>query len=242
MNRARLALFVLLLAVHSVFTPLMAFTVGFSCTLSSAPADGVTDIGGSVTMTVDVYDVVIEGLPDGEVPDENSLQIDYRWLTGKCPEEGVPTMTVQAGSERTFTVSYSWEHNNKMRPDILYDYAGDKDVYEGAQTYKGFYHGTSLTVDNKLHLPSSSDPITQVRNAPEIFSYAAEAWGEPVGVLPEHNSNSDYKFELFDKSVNLGGDDYQYDEHHYSHGRQFRSNIIMEWNYWKEVLSTCLRP
>ena len=105
MNRARPALTVFLLAFLSVSTPLMAFTVGFSCTLSSTPADGVTDIGGSVTMAVEVYDVVVEGLPDGEVPDENSLRLEYRWLTGKYSVEGAPTMTVRKEGGTMFTVS-----------------------------------------------------------------------------------------------------------------------------------------
>ena len=86
---------VLLLAFHSIVTPLMAFTVGFSGSSSSTPSNGITDINGSVTLTVVVQNVQILGIPDGETPDENSLQIDYRWLMGKYSEEGEPTMTVQ---------------------------------------------------------------------------------------------------------------------------------------------------
>ena len=105
MNRHSTALIVILLAVHSIVAPLMAFTVGFSGSLSSTPSDGVTDIDGSVTLTVSVQTVQILGLPDGEAPDENSLQIDYRWLTGKYSEEDEPTMTVQKEGGTTFTVS-----------------------------------------------------------------------------------------------------------------------------------------
>ena len=126
----------------------------------------------------------------------------------------------------------SWEWNNKMRPDILYDYHGDPDIYneQNSENTSYFYHGATASPSNKLHfpVPGTDHRKIAVNDTYEIFSYAAEAWGRPVGVqpLPEiFSENKDLKLEA------------HYDDKHYSHSRQFRSNIVAERFYWQSVLS-----
>ena len=68
--------------------------------------------------------------------------------------------------------------------------------------------------------------FTEMRNTYEIFSYAAEAWGKPLGIM----SNMINFTELYDLTSELS-----YDDHHYSHSRQFRSNIIAEKKYWELI-------
>ena len=64
----------------------------------------------------------------------------------------------------------------------------------------------------------------------EILSYAAEAWGKPLGIVPSANGFTD--------NVDLNAL-VQYNALHYSHSRQFRSNIVAEWKYWEKVLGKC---
>jgi len=60
----------------------------------------------------------------------------------------------------------------------------------------------------------------------EIFSYAAEARSKALGAQTELTYFSD--FDIQSSPLN-------YDENHYSHSRQFRSNIIDEKTYWSFV-------
>jgi hypothetical protein len=64
----------------------------------------------------------------------------------------------------------------------------------------------------------------------KIFSYAAEARGSAVGVQTTMND-----FITF----NLQNSPLGYDNKHYSHSRQVRSNIVAEWEYWHRVMQDC---
>ena len=66
----------------------------------------------------------------------------------------------------------------------------------------------------------------------EILSYAAEAWGKPLGIVPSANGFTD--------NVDLNAL-VQYNALHYSHSRQFRSNIIDEKQYWEKIKEICER-
>ena len=66
-----------------------------------------------------------------------------------------------------------------------------------------------------------------------ILSYAAEAWGKPMGIVAGQ-INGFAPFDLGDENGQLN-----YDSFHYSHSRQFRSSIIMEKTYWQLILSEC---
>jgi hypothetical protein len=114
----------------------------------------------------------------------------------------------------------SWEWNNQYRPDDYYWYEGPRDTYDtSAQpTPSLFYHDESPTPRNMVF----------TNDTYEIFARAAEARGSALGVQTEMND-----FETFDLSS------FGYDRIHYSHSRQFRSNIIDENAYWERVKRNC---
>ena len=62
----------------------------------------------------------------------------------------------------------------------------------------------------------------------EIYSYAAQARSRALGVLSGIAGFS---------SFNLQG--FGYNSAHYSHSRQFRSNIVDEKGYWSKVTTDC---
>ena len=64
-----------------------------------------------------------------------------------------------------------------------------------------------------------------------ILSYAAEAWGKPLGIYAGQ-INGFAPFDLGDENSQLN-----YDSFHYSHSWQFRTNNIEERRYWQMVLS-----
>jgi len=64
-----------------------------------------------------------------------------------------------------------------------------------------------------------------------ILSYAAEAWGKPMGIVASVAG--------FTNGLNLRSSSLFYNSFHYSHSRQFRSNIVDEHAYWHEVLEKC---
>lgn len=128
----------------------------------------------------------------------------------------------------------SWEMNNKMRPDAGYDYHGNVDEYDeglpdGDRSY--FYKGIFVDFNERLRFPvPTADHATEaLLDTYEIFAYAAEARGVPIGCKAMGG--------IFGTSVDLNAL-VQYDDKHYSHSRQFRSNIVAEWPYWKQILDT----
>ncbi|MCL7488875.1 MAG: alpha/beta hydrolase [Desulfobulbaceae bacterium] len=64
----------------------------------------------------------------------------------------------------------------------------------------------------------------------QIFTYIVKARFRPLGTQKIDGG-------LFDECVNLGDEKtYKFDKEHYSHSRQFRSNVTDEYLYWKKVL------
>jgi len=124
----------------------------------------------------------------------------------------------------------SWETNNDYKPDdwggyYYIDHDSNIDTYNpNTETPDaGDYFGCT-TLSESRFLIFSADVL-------EIFSYAAQARFGPLGVQPTMNA-----FTTF----NLYGSPLNYDEQHYSHSRQFRSNIIDEAAYWQKLFDDCL--
>ena len=69
----------------------------------------------------------------------------------------------------------------------------------------------------------------------EIFSFAAEARSKALGALPAGS------VKMFDTrhEIDLKKTPFSFNATHYSHSRQFRSNIVDEWAYWKQVIDDC---
>jgi hypothetical protein len=119
-----------------------------------------------------------------------------------------------------------WTLNNKLRPDINYWYTEGDDKVDTYKPKKGdrFYYDSLWTYDER----TLSFPIDTL----EIF-YNAEARSKPLGAI---STVMDFTpFVLQDAPLN-------YDDQHYSHSRQFRSNIIDEWAYWAKVINDANLP
>ena len=120
-----------------------------------------------------------------------------------------------------------WTRNNKLRPDINYWYTEGDDKIDTYKPNKGdrFYYDSLLPYDER----TLSFPI----NTHEIFSYNAEARSKPLGAIKSVTSFTNF---------NLANAPLNYDAQHYSHSKQFRSNIIDEWAYWAKVITNAGLP
>jgi len=118
----------------------------------------------------------------------------------------------------------SWEHNNRLKPDMNYHYEGPVTAYDSAAlpSPSRFYYDSLIPFDERT--------LTFTNDTHEIFSYAAESRGAALGV---QSSLTD--FTLFD----LSASPLSYTGAHYSHSRQFRSNVLEEGAYWDKVLQDC---
>jgi hypothetical protein len=160
----------------------------------------------------------------------NYPQTGEPYLTGIDKKVGKRFNYYNIGDYALRTMSlFSWEANNKMRPDIDYWYTeGDNDI----DTYKPdlgdrFYYAIVPYINERsLLFPA---------NTFEIFSYDAEARASAIGVLPSMDKG------IF-TSFNLRNAPLRYDNQHYSHSRQFRSNIVAEWQYWSKVIGNAALP
>lgn len=122
-----------------------------------------------------------------------------------------------------------WEINNVRKPDnwapYLFGYSGSKDHYQ-----EGTDRFTRGSIDNPTEILS----VNNQRQRFMIWSYDAESRSRALGQTtnPEFNG-----WNLHDDP---GAGGMGYDGQHYSHSREFRSNIADEWNFWNRVFSTCL--
>ena len=113
----------------------------------------------------------------------------------------------------------SWEWDNETRPDGDFAYVeGDNNV----DTYNPTQGDRFYSEETALDFPGDKF---------QIFSYAAEARSRALGVL----SGLTGDFTPF----NLQSAPLNYNSAHYSHSRQFRSNIVDERAYWSHVKSNC---
>ncbi|MCP4110291.1 MAG: alpha/beta hydrolase [Desulfobacteraceae bacterium] len=71
----------------------------------------------------------------------------------------------------------------------------------------------------------------------EIFAFCAESRSLALGAQNGHVDGFDNEIDLQDTELGLN-----YDNHHYSHSKQFRSNIIDERNYWQKVVDVAELP
>jgi hypothetical protein len=122
--------------------------------------------------------------------------------------------------------SPSWELNNVLKPDgltpYLYAYHGRTAVYEEGR-------------DRFTRGPRERRTVLSLGNEVEkyqIFSYCAESRVKALGQV---------RNGAFAQNRNLadGSSGMQYDDQHYCHSRQFRSNIVAERAYWRRVTGDC---
>lgn len=117
----------------------------------------------------------------------------------------------------------SWEWDNENRPNFNYWYHAvdlNVDTYVWPNEY--FFYDSLLPFDTRV-LAFTADRF-------EIFSYGAEARSRALGVL---SGLTDFT------AFNLQSTPLNYNSAHYSHSRQFRSNIVDERAYWNHVKADC---
>lgn len=117
-----------------------------------------------------------------------------------------------------------WELDGVSKPDnwtpLFFDYEGSETNY--SETVDHFYRWLNPDHDNLT--------VTVERQRYEIFSYCAESRVRALGAISA--TGWDGNFNLHDPPLN-------YDDEHYSHSREFRSNIVDERPYWKQVMADC---
>lgn len=128
-----------------------------------------------------------------------------------------------------YALSYwRWPLCNVLKPanepevaGYTFDYEGNKDFYQENNGDKFFYEPQGI--EARLTISSGSPQSDKYK----IFAYIAEsrvkALGtQIIGTIPSRSN------------INL--ENYGFDSKHYSHSKQFRSNIVSERNYWQKVL------
>jgi len=119
--------------------------------------------------------------------------------------------TCNFANEQDYALAW-WRYNNILKPaeDMGYGYAMPL----------GFFRSAVIGV-RWLSFPDNRD---------EIFSYCAESRSNALGATA-------FRVQGFDSRYMLQRPPLSYNNHHYSHSRQFRSNIIDERTYWREIIN-----
>ncbi len=121
-----------------------------------------------------------------------------------------------------------WEGSNAMKPHYNFHYNGSMDQYnEGVDEFS-----QKLFIDPNLPDPYITIPLSiyEETDLYRIFSYIAESRSRALGTqnINEANINSKNLFDAFN-----------FNDEHYSHSRQFRSDVIKESKYSAEVVKNC---
>jgi hypothetical protein len=109
-----------------------------------------------------------------------------------------------------------WETGNEMKPDVNYWYTeGDANVDSYAPASGDRFYYDSI-------LPSDERTMTIPTNRFEIFARIVESRSRALG--------REASVAGFGTARDLHS--WGYDNQHYSHSREFRSNVADEWSFW----------
>ncbi len=152
----------------------------------------------------------------------NTPNIYARYSSGLSPDTPyLAANSSHAGAMVTYfnTNDYAlgwWETGNEMKPDLNYYYTeGDSNVDSYAPgSGDRFYYDSLLPFDERT--------MTIPTNRFEIFARIVESRSRALGREPSVAG--------FGTARNLK--DWGYNEQHYSHSREFRSNVADEWSFW----------
>jgi hypothetical protein len=116
-----------------------------------------------------------------------------------------------------------WENNNQMKPDLNYGYTDGDNDDDSYLPYLGdrFYYDSPLPFDERT--------LTIPGDRFEIFARVAESRSRALGRESSVNG--------FGTARNL--QNWGYNAAHYSHSREFRSNVADEDLFWTAVRSDC---
>jgi hypothetical protein len=126
-----------------------------------------------------------------------------------------------------------WVTNNYLKPDTAqnYHYTGDIDDYMAYPNNSRFYYNNILKPNDDRDLRFDNERY-------EIFAFCAESRSRALGAVEKIGLFKD-ETERSKKDFNLGEKGLKYDKEHYSHSRQFRSDIVSEWSYWSKFYTDC---
>ncbi len=113
-----------------------------------------------------------------------------------------------------------WEKNNVFKPDNFgwgYRFG-----------YSGVVYGLYTENLDRFYRDENTLRLTQETERFMIFSHAAESRSRALGQIPKNG------FENWDLKADM-----HYDSRHYSHSREFRSNVVDEWDFWNKVVDAC---
>lgn len=113
-----------------------------------------------------------------------------------------------------------WEKNNVFKPDNFgwgYGFG-----------YSGTVYGLYAENFDRFYRDGNTLRLTQETERFMIFSHAAESRSRALGQIPKSG------FENWDLKADM-----HYDARHYSHSREFRSNVVDEWGFWNKVFDAC---
>jgi hypothetical protein len=152
----------------------------------------------------------------------NTPNIYARYSSGLSPDTPyLAANSSHAGAMVTYfnTNDYAlgwWETGNEMKPDINYWYTeGDANVTSYAPASGDRFYYDSL-------LPFDERTMTIPDDRFETFARIVESRSRTLGREPSVAG--------FGTARNLK--DWGYNEQHYSHSREFRSNVANEWSFW----------
>ncbi|MGD9873839.1 MAG: tetratricopeptide repeat protein [Kiritimatiellia bacterium] len=118
-----------------------------------------------------------------------------------------------------------WELNNVLKPDgaapYLYGYMGRTSQYE-----EGVDRFARGPIDNPTEILS----VDNERQNYQIFAYCVESRVKALGQVTLGGG-----FSTWD----LATSSLRYNDEHYSHSREFRSNVADEWSYWSAIMQNC---
>ena len=133
-----------------------------------------------------------------------------------------------------------WAFNNAMKPDdksfAFFNYEdgdGNLGTYKETQTVTVDGEEKEVPCDQFYRDPPLADrEVQKIGDAhlPDrfrIFAYCVESRNKAMGRVGAFNP-----FDGFDLQAN----ELNYTDKHYSHSREFRSNIVAEWAYWEKVV------
>lgn len=110
-----------------------------------------------------------------------------------------------------------WEMNNILKPTNVSPY-----YFEYSDCSKRFYRGINGNYDY-LDLDDNGERY-------QVFSYCAESVSKALG-----QAGLNLEFSLH-RDLN---DLFRYDGEHYSHSKEFRSNLPEEWEFWVKIVKDC---
>jgi hypothetical protein len=118
-----------------------------------------------------------------------------------------------------------WELGNMLKPDGFFSYFYDGAIDEYVQGRDRFF---------KIENPNSSTPRDLIleQDRYEIFAFCAESRSKALGAIVGENRFADFN------DFNLQNAPLNYNNKHYSHSKQFRSNIINQWPFWQRVYTS----